>query len=944
MLRLIKRGIYKSMEVAAIPKGKSKDHLVCSSMSANFTQEKIAKRLSLFEKLYNQQLESLKKRENKPITITLPDGKTTEGVSNQTTPMDIAMKISKKLAERCAVAKVAYAKKDEDKGSEVVDVDAEAEGQPASKDLIVDLREPLTGDCKLTLLTLDDPIGRRTFYHSSAHLLGKAMEKTFQAYLCHGPPIDQGFFYDAFTGGVSISQDNYEKIEKEAAELISQNAQFQRLLLSKKDALELFADNPFKQVLIKEKISDNAITSAYRCGEFVDLCTGPHVPSTGMIKAFKVMKNSSSYWKGKQDLDDLQRVYGVSFQTQKELDAHLKMLEELAEKDHHNIGKKQKLFIFSDLAPGCAFFLPHGTRLFNKLVDFMRKQYHFRGFTEVNTPNMFKSTLWKTSGHYFKYKGNMFFLDVEEQEFGLKPMNCPSHCVMFNSSLRSYRDLPIRYADFGVLHRNEASGALHGLTRVRKFHQDDAHIFISEDQIEDEISEQLNFLRYVYDLIGFKYNFELSTRPEQFLGEIETWDKAETALKNVLNKNVKEWKLNPGDGAYYGPKIDVKITDCYNRPHQLGTIQLDFVQPLRFNLQYQYIQEKKKEESEGEEETKDEHKKPKKEKAEKAEKAEKKKKGDKKEKAEAKEEDHPKDKKEEHHKEEKKDEKKEDHSKDKKEEHKNDEKKADDKAKKPEEKKQEHPDHDHSKAKEHEEKKEEKKPMTLAEEEVFYAQIGKLKPGFKRPIIVHRAILGSLERCIAILCEHLGGKWPFWLNPRQIAVLPISEKHNDYAAKVRNRCLLEGYDTDLDISNETIKRKIREAQLDQYSFILVVGSKEEQNGSVNVRERDHPDDHKEMSMKEFLKQLKKLTPPVSEFQKKVINDAVFGKDEENEILNKFGTNIEELKEFELELEKKEFFEEKAAGPKDHQLYKRLKYIDFEAIGLKNLAKWKSSFK
>lgn len=591
------------MKDLSLPKGKNIDAVVCKTLAAEMTAKAIEDRLARFDKLFARQTELLKSKEQRPIEITLPDGKTTPGVAFQTTPLEIALKISKKLAEKCIVAKVAYSKKDGAVFGETVDVDEEAEasGQAADhKETVIDLSQPLEGDCKLTLLTIDDPLAQRTFRHSSAHVLGRALERLYQAYLCHGPPTEDGFFYDSFTGDVKVSENDFAKIEKSAEELIKKAAPFQKLILSKEEALDLFRDNPFKQVLIKDKIKDGQATSAYRCGDFVDLCTGPHVPSTGIFKAFKVTKNAAAYWKGKATLDDLQRVYGVSFPSKAELDEYLALQQRIKEQNHKAIGERQKLFHFNEFSPGSCFFLPHGTKIFNKMVEFMRKQYHYRGFKEVNTPNMFKNTLWKTSGHYFKYKENIFFLEIEDQEFGLKPMNCPSHCVMFDSELKSFRDLPLRFADFGVLHRNEASGALAGLTRVRKFHQDDAHIYISEDQIEQEITDQINFLRYVYNIFGFKFEFELSTRPELYLGTLDVWNKAEAALKSVLDKNVPKWKLNPGDGAIYGPKIDVKIKDCMNRAHQLGTIQLDFVQPIRFNLQYRDSDDKDESDGEGE--------------------------------------------------------------------------------------------------------------------------------------------------------------------------------------------------------------------------------------------------------------------------------------------------------------------------------------------------------
>jgi len=328
--------------------------------------------------------------------------------------------------------------------------------------------------------------------------------------------------------------------------------------------------------LIAGKIADDMKVTAYRCGDLIDLCTGPHIPSTKLIKAFKVMKNSAAYWLGKATNDSLNRVYGISFPSKKEMDEYIHLKEEAEKRDHRLIGKQQKLFDIHELSPGCAFFYPHGTHIYNKLMSLIRDQYRVRGFTEVTTPNTFNLKLWKTSGHYDKYKENLFLLKVENQGFGMKPMNCPGHCLMFDNELRSYRELPIRFADFGVLHRNEISGALTGLTRVRRFCQDDAHIFCAPEQIADEVMNSLDFLEYIYGIFGFTFDLQLSTRPELRLGSDEMWDQAEKALENALNKFGKPWTINAGDGAFYGPKIDIKVFDALKRPHQCGTIQCDF--------------------------------------------------------------------------------------------------------------------------------------------------------------------------------------------------------------------------------------------------------------------------------------------------------------------------------------------------------------------------------
>jgi threonyl-tRNA synthetase len=355
-------------------------------------------------------------------------------------------------------------------------------------------------------------------------------------------------------------------------------------------SLEMFKSNPYKQHIIKDKIPDGTFTTVYRNGPLIDLCRGPHVPHTGRIKQFKVMKNSASYFLGDANNDSLQRIYGVSFPDKDQMQAHLTYLEEAAKRDHRKIGKEQELFFFSDYSPGSCFFLPHGMTIYNTLMAFLRQEYWKRGYQEVGSPNMFNSELWKISGHWQHYHEDMFTFDVEKDKWALKPMNCPGHCLIFRHRERSYRELPIRMADFGILHRNEASGALSGLTRVRRFQQDDTHIFCTQDQITEEIAGLFDFLREVYGKFGFTFKLKLSTRPEGFLGDIETWDKAEAKLTEALNQFTAEggakWELNPGDGAFYGPKIDITISDALKRDFQCATIQLDFQLPNQFRLEY----------------------------------------------------------------------------------------------------------------------------------------------------------------------------------------------------------------------------------------------------------------------------------------------------------------------------------------------------------------------
>uniref|UniRef100_A0A671RDR0 threonine--tRNA ligase n=1 Tax=Sinocyclocheilus anshuiensis TaxID=1608454 RepID=A0A671RDR0_9TELE len=485
------------------------------------------------------------------------------------------------------------------------------------------------------------------------------------------------------------------------------------LVFLKFDDEEAQAYNKFKCRILNEKVT-TPTTTVYRCGPLIDLCRGPHVRHTGKIKALKIHKNSSTYWEGKADMESLQRIYGISFPDPKMLKEWEKFQEEAKNRDHRKLGREQDLFFFHDLSPGSCFFLPKGAYIYNTLIEFIRSEYRKRGFQEVVTPNIYNSKLWQTSGHWQHYSENMFSFEVEKEIFALKPMNCPGHCLMFDHRPRSWRELPLRLADFGVLHRNELSGALTGLTRVRRFQQDDAHIFCSMDQIEFEIKGCLDFLRTVYDVFGFTFKLNLSTRPEKFLGEPEVWDQAEKQLENSLNDFGEKWVLNPGDGAFYGPKIDIQIKDAIGRYHQCATIQLDFQLPIRFNLT------------------------------------------------------------------------------------------------------------------------------------------------FVRPVIIHRAILGSVERMIAILTENYGGKWPLWLSPRQVMVVPVGPTCDEYAQRVQQEFHRGGLMTDVDLDPGcTLNKKIRNAQLAQYNFILVVGEKEKSSDTVNVRTRDNKV-HGERSLTDCMERLEEL--------------------------------------------------------------------------------------
>eukprot|EP00045_Choanoeca_perplexa_P012000 m.129299 g.129299 ORF g.129299 m.129299 type:complete len:794 (-) comp15846_c0_seq2:49-2430(-) len=655
-------------------------------------------REDIFDALWAKQEEEVAKLESSPITITLPDGKQVAGEKNKTSPYDIAKGISDGLAQAAIIAKV--------------------------NDKQWDMTRPLEEDCTVQFLKFEDDEGRETFWHSSAHILGLAMEHYFGGHLCYGPPIKDGFFYDMDMGDRHVTEEDFKNLEQIANRAIKKKHPFQRLTVSKEDLLRLFEGNPFKQRLIKERITEPS-TTVYRSGPLIDLCRGPHIRHSGQVKAFWVNKCSSTYWEGNAEAESLQRVYAVSFPDKKMLKEHKELLAEAAKRDHRKIGREQELFFFHDLSPGSCFFLPHGARIYRTLMDTMREQYLKRGFQEVVTPNIFNKALWETSGHWQHYAENIFSFEVEKETFALKPMNCPSHCVMFGHRTRSYRELPLRYADFGVLHRNELSGALTGLTRVRRFQQDDAHIFCEPSQIEEEIGNCLDFLNEVYGMFGFEFELNLSTRPEKYLGELATWDKAEAALEAALNRSGHAWTFNPGDGAFYGPKIDIKVTDALRRQHQCATIQLDFQLPIRFNLEYT--------------------------------------------------------------------------------------------------------------------------PSKAEEGQVY------------RPVMIHRAVLGSVERMFAILCEHTGGKWPFWLSPRQAMVIPIHPEYDGYAHKVQEELHALNYAVDVDTATSTtLMKKVRQACLDQYNFIFVVGEQESSNNTVNLRTRDGKT-HGEFLLSDVIAHFKRLT-------------------------------------------------------------------------------------
>lgn len=677
----VPRHLYGTSPSPSALMGKAANSAPKSSVSITkddaYLQSVIPKRIELFESIKAQQIAHRQSISGDPIKVTLPDGTVKEGKKWATTPFDIAKEVSKSLASNALISQV--------------------------DGVLWDMSRPLEGDCQLKIFTFDSDEGRDTFWHSSAHILGQALEMTYGCKLCIGPCTTrgEGFYYDGFYGELGLNDDHFDQIVSGAKKAVAEKQPFERIEVSRKQALEMFSDNKFKVEIISDLPEDKTIT-VYRCGPLVDLCRGPHIPNTAFVKAIACLKASAAYWRGNKDRESLQRVYGISYPDQKRLKEYIALLEEAKKYDHRELGKKQELFFFHPLSPGSCFFLPHGTRITKKLIAFIQTEYEKRGYSEVTTPNMFNMQLWETSGHAANYKENMFVFDIEKQEFGLKPMNCPGHCLIFDNRVRSYRELPLRIADFGVLHRNEASGALTGLTRVRRFQQDDAHIFCRESQIKDEVKNVLEFINYAYDIFGFTFELKLSTRPEKYLGDIETWEKAETALADALNEFGKPWQINEADGAFYGPKIDISVSDAMKRKFQCATLQLDFQLPQRFNLSYSAEDESKRE----------------------------------------------------------------------------------------------------------------------------------------RPVMIHRAILGSVERMFAILLEHYKGKWPFWLSPRQAIVCPVSDKSQAYGQQVMDQIHEAGYYVDIDKSDRTIQKKVREAQLAQYNYILVVGEEEVNTGKVSVRVRD----------------------------------------------------------------------------------------------------------
>lgn len=583
-----------------------------------------------------------------------------------------------------------------------------------------DLNRGIHEDASVQLLDLHSDDGIGIMRHSTAHVLAQAIKRLYQdVHLAIGPVIENGFYYDVDLAE-SITQNDLVKIEKEMKKIISENLRIEREEWSREEAKRVFADDPYKLELLAAIPSDEKVTM-YRQGEFLDLCRGPHVPSTGYVKEIKLTHVSGAYWRGDSNNKMLQRVYGVAFSSKEELDGYFHFLEEAGKRNHRKLGNELELFMFSEEAPGMPFYLANGQVIRNELESFLRKLQNSFDYKEVRTPFMMNQRLWEQSGHWDHYKENMYFSEVDHQSFALKPMNCPGHMLIFKDKLRSYRDLPIRMAEFGQVHRHEFSGALNGLLRVRSFCQDDAHIFVTPEQIEEEISSALQLIDHVYKVFGFEYSVELSTRPLDYMGEEALWDRAEDSLKNVLNKLGLEFQVNEGDGAFYGPKIDIHIKDSLKRSHQCATVQLDFQMPEKFDLSYIDEQNKK-----------------------------------------------------------------------------------------------------------------------------------------VRPVVIHRAVFGSIDRFLGILIEHFGGAFPVWLAPVQVKVIPVSnDVHRNYVEKIKNQLKKAEIRVEVDVREEKLGYKIRDARLKKIPYILVVGDREQENQSVSVR-RYGSEESVDMAFEQFTDKLSKI--------------------------------------------------------------------------------------
>lgn len=626
------------------------------------------------------------------VKIILPDGSAKEYAAG-TTLGEAVKKLSNSLAKKVLAANV--------------------NGE------LTDLREELVDGSEVAFLTFEEDGGKHTLRHTASHVMAQAVKRLWpEAKLAIGPAIDKGFYYDIDMEH-TLTPEDLTKIEKEMSRIVKENLPITKSVMSRQEAIEFFkSKNEDYKVELIEDLPEDAVISCYAQGDFVDLCAGPHVASTGKVKAFKLQSIAGAYWRGDEKNKMLQRIYGTAFEKKEELDAYLHMLEEAAKRDHRKLGKELGLFVIKEEGPGFPFFLPKGMALRNELENFWREVHHDFEYDEIRTPIILNKQLWETSGHWEHYRENMYTTIIDDEEYAIKPMNCPGGILVYQNEMHSYRDLPLRYAELGLVHRHELSGALHGLFRVRAFTQDDAHVFMLPEQMQAELMKVIELFDRIYSQFGLKYHVELSTKPDNAMGDDAIWEAATEALRNAIEAKGIDYVINPGDGAFYGPKLDYHIEDSLGRTWQCGTIQLDMNLPERFNVEY----------------------------------------------------------------------------------------------------------------------------------------IG--EDGQKhRTIMIHRACFGSMERFIGILTEHYAGAFPTWMAPVQVKVLPISEKHVEYANQLAKQMRHDYVRVEVDDRNEKIGYKIRQAQMEKVPYMLVVGDKELEDNSVNVRKHGG-DELGTVSFDEFFNSIK----------------------------------------------------------------------------------------
>ena len=621
------------------------------------------------QSILDNKLEEIKMAD---VKIILPDGSAKEYAAG-TTLGEAVKKLSNSLAKKVLAANV--------------------NGE------LTDLREELVDGSEVAFLTFEEDGGKHTLRHTASHVMAQAVKRLWpEAKLAIGPAIDKGFYYDIDMEH-TLTPEDLTKIEKEMSRIVKENLPITKSVMSRQEAIEFFkSKNEDYKVELIEDLPEDAVISCYTQGDFTDLCAGPHVASTGKVKAFKLQSIAGAYWRGDEKNKMLQRIYGTAFEKKEELDAYLHMLEEAAKRDHRKLGKELGLFVIKEEGPGFPFFLPKGMALRNELENFWREVHHDFEYDEIRTPIILNKHLWETSGHWDHYRENMYTTIIDDEEYAIKPMNCPGGILVYQNEMHSYRDLPLRYAELGLVHRHELSGALHGLFRVRAFTQDDAHVFMLPEQMQSELMKVIELFDRIYSQFGLKYHVELSTKPDNAMGDDAIWEAATEALRNAIEAKGIDYVINPGDGAFYGPKLDYHIEDSLGRTWQCGTIQLDMNLPERFNVEY----------------------------------------------------------------------------------------------------------------------------------------IG--EDGQKhRTIMIHRACFGSMERFIGILTEHYAGAFPTWMAPVQVKVLPISEKHVEYANQLAKQMRHDYVRVEVDDRNEKIGYKIRQAQMEKVPYMLVVGDKEMEDNSVNVR-------------------------------------------------------------------------------------------------------------